>query len=38
MAILTEADRTMLPMALRQNKGFHVAAKWYCRNWDALWY
>jgi hypothetical protein len=38
MGILTDADRTMLPMALRQNKGFHIAAKWYCRNWDTLWY
>ena len=30
MSILTDADETLLPMALRQNGGFHLATKWYC--------
>lgn len=37
MPILTEADRAMLPLALRSGKGFHIAAKWYF-NWEPLWY
>jgi len=30
MGILTDADETLLPMALRQNGGFHLATQWYC--------
>lgn len=37
MAILTDADRAMLPLAIREGKGFHIASKWYF-NWEPLWY
>lgn len=29
MSILTEADAQLLPLALRENGGFNVAARWY---------
>jgi hypothetical protein len=35
---LTEADRQILPLALRKNKGFPIACKWYFKDWDPLWY
>jgi hypothetical protein len=38
MGVLTDADKQILPMALRQNGGFNVATKWYCMGWDPLWY
>ncbi len=38
MSILTDADREILPMALRSKGGFHVATKWYFNGWDPLWY
>jgi len=38
MNALTEADKTMLPLALRKSKGFHLACKWYLRDWEPLWY
>lgn len=38
MGILTEADKQMLPLALRTAKGFHLACKWYFKGWEPLWY
>ncbi|MCB2146585.1 MAG: hypothetical protein KQI81_08930 [Deltaproteobacteria bacterium] len=38
MGILTEADQRLLPLALRENGGFHLAAEWYLRGWSPLWY
>jgi hypothetical protein len=38
MSALTDADAELLPLALRHNKGFHVATKWYLRGWEPLWY
>src|SRR5271157_4995349 len=38
MGLLTEADKTMLPLALRSNGGFHLACKWYLHDWEPLWY
>jgi len=38
MAILTDADKQILPLALRQNNGFHIACKWYLREMEPLWY
>lgn len=38
MSILTDADRELLPIALRENGGFHIAAKWYLNGWEPLWY
>lgn len=29
--MLTSADREILPLAMRHNKGFHIATEWYCR-------
>lgn len=34
----TDGDSAMLPLALRQNKGFHEATKWYLRGWVPLPY
>ena len=31
--ILTDADKKMLPAALRVNKGFHIATQWYLNGW-----
>ena len=38
MNVLSDADRQLLPLALRQNKGFHLATEWYLRGWKPLWY
>lgn len=38
MSILTDADRTMLPLGTRTGKGFHLASKWYFMGWEPLWY
>lgn len=38
MPILTEDDKKILPLALRQNGGFHLATQWYCRDFDPLPY
>jgi hypothetical protein len=38
MSILTDADRTLLLAARRDNKGFHLATEWYCMGWNPLWY
>lgn len=38
MGILTEDDKTILPMALRVNGGFYAATRWYLRGWDPLWF
>ncbi|MGD0002875.1 MAG: terminase family protein [Anaerolineaceae bacterium] len=38
MPVLTEADRTLLPMAIRSQGQFHTACKWYLMGWDPLWY
>ena len=37
MSILTDADRELLPAALRANRGFHLATEWYF-NWKPLDY
>ena len=36
--MLTEADRKILPLALRGNGHFHVASRWYLRGFDPLNY
>jgi len=38
MSILTDADKQILPLALRQNNGFHIACQWYLMGWEPLWY
>lgn len=38
MGILTDADKQILPLALREKGGFHIATKWYFRDWEPLWY
>ena len=38
MSLLTDADEKLLPAAMRQNGGFHLAAQWYLRGWSPLWY
>lgn len=38
MSLLTDADRQILPLAVRSAGGFHVATRWYCREWEPLWY
>ena len=38
MSILTDADKQLLPLGLRQNKGFNYVTKWYLRGWEPLWY
>jgi hypothetical protein len=38
VAILTKADETILPMALRQNGGFAKATEWYLMGWKPLPY
>jgi hypothetical protein len=38
MSLLTEADKQLLPLALRQNGGFHIASKWYFKDWEPMWY
>ena len=38
MGLLTDADEKLLPAALRPNGGFYLAAKWYLRGWEPLWY
>ena len=38
MSLLTDADRQFLPLARRENGGFALATKWYCLNWEPLWY
>lgn len=37
MSVLTDADRNLLPAALRKNGGFRLATQWYC-DFDPLWY
>lgn len=32
---LSDADRHLLPLALRGNKGYHLASQWYC-NWTPM--
>lgn len=36
--LLTEADRSILPMATRGAAGFHMATQWYLRGWKPLPY
>jgi hypothetical protein len=38
MAVLTDADRKLLPLALRANGGFAVACRWYLRDWTPMGY
>jgi len=38
MSILTDADKQLLPLGLRQNKGYNYVTKWYLRGWEPLWY
>ena len=38
MGLLSDADEKLLPAAMRQNGGFHLAAQWYLRGWEPLWY
>lgn len=38
MSFLTDGDRNIIPLALRKNQGFHMATRWYFRDWDPLWY
>lgn len=38
MSVLTEADQEILPLALRHNGQFHIATRWYLRDWEPLWY
>ena len=38
MSILTDADREIIPMALRNKGGFHYATRWYLNGWEPLWY
>ncbi len=38
MSVLTDADRKLLPAALRRNGGFRLATQWYCMDFDPLWY
>lgn len=38
MGVLTDADRKLLPVALRQHGGFRLATQWYCMDFDPLWY
>jgi len=37
MGVLTDGDRKILPLALRENGGFHLATKWYL-GWEPLPY
>jgi len=37
MPILNDADKKLLPMALRAKGGFHLASRWYL-GFDPLWY
>ena len=36
MSLLTEADRTILPLILRQNGGFPIGTEWYLRGYSPL--
>lgn len=36
--MLTEADKQILPLALRANGGFHIATEWYLRGFKPLPY
>ena len=38
MSIMTDGDRRILPLAIRQNNGFHIATDWYLRGWQPLPY
>lgn len=38
MGVLTDADRQLLPSALRANGGYRLATQWYCMGFDPLWY
>jgi len=35
VSTLTDADRQILPVAIRSHGGFHLASEWYC-NWTPL--
>jgi hypothetical protein len=38
MGYLTAGDKQMLPIALRENRCFHIACGWYFRGWQPLPY
>ena len=38
MSLLTEADAQLLPLAWRENGGYHVATDWYLHGWKPLPY
>jgi hypothetical protein len=38
MAEIRGADKTLLPHALRKNRGYHVATEWYLNGWIPLPY
>ena len=38
MTVLTDGDRKILPLARREVRGFHLATRWYLREWTPLPY
>lgn len=36
MSVLTDGDREIIPMILRQNKGFHIGCQWYLNGWTPM--
>jgi hypothetical protein len=36
MSILTDADRQLLPLIRRENKGFNLGCQWYLEGWTPM--